>query len=143
MCISAYTWNEAAVHVLTIALFTQINLTELWIEFGSRQNQLHLPDYTTCDILGTEKSKGLLLLHAFTECDQTLLFINFKNKKWQKHRSKFIMSNWDFSKIEIYSHKRRYQRRNANHFVVLTHSWTSTLLGITSCHHHLFVKKAG
>ena len=114
MCLSACTWHETAVHVLTIALFSQINLTELWIEFGSRQNQLHLPDYTTCDKLGTEKSKGLLLLHAFTECDQTLLFINFKNKKWQKHHSKFIMSNWDFSKIEIYSHKRRYRRRNAN-----------------------------
>ena len=64
------------IFVLAIALFPNLNQTELWIRFGSGQNQVHLPVNIICDALGIQKFKGLLFFHALTGCDQPSFFTN-------------------------------------------------------------------
>ena len=66
--------------ILAVALFPQLNLNKLWIDFGSSQNQSYFPVHAICNSLGAEKSKGLLFFHAFTGCDQTSFFANCRKK---------------------------------------------------------------
>ena len=73
--------GDTDVVVLAVALFPELNLNKLWIDFGSGQNQSYFPVHAICNSLGAEKSKVLLLFHAFTGCDQTLFFANGREKK--------------------------------------------------------------
>ena len=61
--------GDTDVVVLAVALFPELNLNKLWIDFGSGQNQSYFPVHAICNSLGAEKSKVLLLFHAFTGCD--------------------------------------------------------------------------
>ena len=49
---------DTDVVVLAIALFCELNVTELWIESGSGQNQENLAVHTICSTRGPNKSKG-------------------------------------------------------------------------------------
>ena len=71
--------------ILAVALFPELNLNEVWIDFGSGQNQSYFPVHAICNSLGAEKSKVLLLFHAFTGCDQTSFFANSREKKHVEH----------------------------------------------------------
>ena len=71
---------DTDVVVLAVALFPELNLNELWIDFGSGQNQSYFPVHAICNSLGAEKSKVLLLFHAFTGFDQTSFFENSRKK---------------------------------------------------------------
>ncbi|MES9879584.1 MAG: TCR domain-containing protein, partial [Sedimenticola sp.] len=71
---------DTDVVVLSIALFAQTNLTELWISFGTGKNRRQIPIHTIARTLGPEKASSLLMFHTFTGCDQTSFFVN-KGKK--------------------------------------------------------------
>ena len=71
---------DTDVVVLAVALFAGLNVKELWIDFGSGQNQAYYPIHTIYNSLRPEKSKGLLFFHAFTGCDQTSFFANCRKK---------------------------------------------------------------
>ena len=71
---------DTDVLVLAVALFPELNLNELWMDFGSSQNQSYFLVYAICNSLRAEKSKGLLFFHAFPGCDQTSFFENCRKK---------------------------------------------------------------
>ena len=73
--------------VLAVALFPELNLNKLWMDFGSSQNQSFLV-HAICNSLRAEKSKGLLFFHAFPGCDQTSFFANCREKStWSTWRN--------------------------------------------------------
>ena len=70
--------------VIAIALFTRLNLKELWIEFGTGNNKVIYPVHLICNNLGSGKCKALLFFHALTGCDQVSYFNICKKKvEWK------------------------------------------------------------
>ena len=71
---------DTDVVVLATALFNQINVTELWVSFGTGKNRRLIPVHTISKTLGPQKSISLLMFHAFTGCDQTFFFLTEERK---------------------------------------------------------------
>ena len=75
---------DSDVVVLCVAHFHQTVLSELWISFGTGKEHRIIPAHLIAQKLGEEKALAVMMLHAFTGCDQTSAFLN-KGKK----------SSWD------------------------------------------------
>ena len=74
--------------VIAIALFSRLNLKELWIEFGTGNNKRFYSVLLICNNLGSEKCKAPLFFHAFTGCDQVSYFSMCKKKiGWKTWKS--------------------------------------------------------
>ena len=71
---------DTDVVVIATALFHELSLTELWVALGVGKHLRYLPIHAISKSLGTDRSKALLLFHAFTGCDQTSAFAS-KGKK--------------------------------------------------------------
>ena len=72
---------DTDVVVLCTALFTQTNLTEIWILFGTGKTRRLIPAHIIAQNLGPQKAMSMLMFHAFTGCDQTSFFLQKKKKK--------------------------------------------------------------
>ena len=134
---------DTDVVILPVALFPELNLNELWINFGSGQNQSFFPVHAICNSLGAEKSKGLLFFHAFTACDQTSFFANCRNKSaWSTWRNFDEVTE---TSVKLSSSPTIKAVMDAmpvlERFVVLMYDRTSNCLDGNSCRRDLFVKK--
>ena len=65
---------DTDVVAISISLFGQLNLLELWLAIGTRNHSKYIEIHKITAALGPEKSKCLPLFHAFTGCDQVLFF---------------------------------------------------------------------
>jgi len=63
---------DTDVLVIAVTMFSQLELSELWLLFG--KNQKLLPVHSICTDIGEEKSKSLSFVYAFTGCDQVSFF---------------------------------------------------------------------
>ena len=61
---------DTDVVVIAIGMFSSLNLSELWISFGTGKNQCLLSTHSICGAIGAAKCNGLPFFHAFTGCDQ-------------------------------------------------------------------------
>ena len=59
-----------------------LGVEKLWVAFGQGQNVRWIPIHDISTSIGPEKSKGLLLFHAFTGCDVVSAFRG-KGSAWQ------------------------------------------------------------
>ena len=59
--------------ISVLSALQEIGLQQLWISFGHEQNPRRVPTHDLCLSLGSNKSRGLFLLHTFSGCD---VFIN-------------------------------------------------------------------
>jgi len=120
---------DTNVVVLSVALFDQINVTELWVSFGTGKNCRLIPAHTISKTFGPEKSMSLLMFHAFTGCDQTSFFLNRGKKTgWQTstvfkevEESFDILSRAPPSVEDLHHHMSTIER-----FVVLMYDRTSS-----------------
>ena len=62
---------DSDVVVLAIAFFDQLNLSQLWIGFGSGKKYRDVPVHDLHSKLGTSRSRALALFHALSGCDTT------------------------------------------------------------------------
>lgn len=62
---------DTDVVVLAIYHFKRLNMSELWIGFGSGKTFKEIPIHHICQQLGPARSEALLFFHAFTGCDVT------------------------------------------------------------------------
>ena len=134
---------DTDVVVLAVALFAELNIKELWIDFGSGQNQAYYPIHTIYNSLGPEKSKGLLFFHAFTGCDQTSFFANCRKKSaWSTW---FNFDGVTETFIKLSSKPTITTVKEAmpmlERFVVLMYDRSSNCIDVNSCRRNLFVKK--
>ena len=65
---------DTDVVVLSISCYTKLNLTELWIAFGTGKSFRYIPVHKIVSALGQDKCEALPFFHAFTGCDQTSSF---------------------------------------------------------------------
>ena len=62
---------DTDVVVLAIYHFHQLNLTELWIGFGSGKTFREIPIHSVSQQLGPQRSQALLFFYSYTGCDVT------------------------------------------------------------------------
>ena len=66
--------NGTVVVMYTLAylhVFKTTNVNKIWVKFGIRERQIHIPVYQLAEILGTERLRALLKAHILTGCDVT------------------------------------------------------------------------
>ena len=71
---------DTDVVVVSTALFAQTNLDERWVAFRTGKHYRLIPVHIITKSLGPVNSMSLLMLHAFTGCDQASFFLS-KGKK--------------------------------------------------------------
>ena len=73
--------------VISVAALHQIQLSELWVAFGTGKHfryLLHVPVHDICQRISPITSRALLAFHAFTGCDQTSFFAHRgKQTAWE------------------------------------------------------------
>ena len=75
---------DTDVVVISVATFHQIQLSELWVAFGTGKHFRYLSVHDICKRIGPIKSQALLALHAFFGCDQTSFFAHRgKKTAWE------------------------------------------------------------
>ena len=72
---------DTDVAVIAVALFTRLSLKELWLWFGTGNNQQYIPIHTAAVNVGSVKSSSLPLFHALTGCDQVYFFAGRGKKR--------------------------------------------------------------
>ena len=60
---------DSDVVVLTISIFHELGLSELWVGFGTGKSYKDIPIHHIAQLLGPQRCKVLPLFHAITGCD--------------------------------------------------------------------------
>ena len=75
--------------VLALCHFFDLDLQELWIEIGTRNNQKWLPTPLYVETLHQEMYQALLFWFTLTGCDSVSMFASWRKKMassvWQKY----------------------------------------------------------
>ena len=134
---------DTDVVVIAIAMFSSLDLFQLWLSFGVGKHQRMLSIHSLFNALGESKCKCLPFFHAFTGCDQVSFFAG-RGKKvawtiWNQHEevtSSFLaLSNCPSSSecdVALPSIER---------FVSLLYDRTSTETSVNKCRKVLFASK--
>ena len=78
---------DTDVAVISAAFFTKLNLTELWLWFGTGNNQRYILIHSIAKNLGCAKSSSLALFHALTGCDQVCFLQDEERREHEIHGS--------------------------------------------------------
>ena len=123
-------------------MFHQLCLQELWIWFGTGQNQHYIPIHELVDSLGP-RHISIPLFHSITGCDQVSFFAGRGKKASWKVWNKFEdltnglrLVSFCPSKEDIESILKVIER-----FVVLLYDCTSIYTDVSDCRKELFSKK--
>ena len=126
---------DTDVVVLAVSMYAELNLNELWIEFGSGQNQVYYPIHILYKSLGPSRSRGLLFFHSFTGTEQTSYFANCRKKSawttwcnFDEVTETFIKLSFTPSLEDVKDAMPVLER-----FVVLMYDKTSNCLDVNSC----------
>ena len=65
---------------ITVSVIPSIDITELWVAFGTGHHLRYIPVHSIALSLGAVKSKVLPMFHAYTGCD-TVSFLANRGKK--------------------------------------------------------------
>ena len=70
--------------VLTLSCVRLINITELWLAFGTGKHLRFIPANEIANSLGPERLQALPMFHSFTGCDTVFGFATVgKKKAWE------------------------------------------------------------
>ena len=71
---------DSDVVVLTINIFHELGLSELWVGFGTRTPYKDIPIHHVSQLLGPQRCNVLPLFHAITGCDVVSAMFGIGNK---------------------------------------------------------------
>ena len=75
--------------VLAIAQIQNLQISELWIEFGTGKHYRFIPAHSVALSMGPERASALPFFHAFTGCDTTSAFCGIGKKQLGIHGKSF------------------------------------------------------
>ena len=80
---------DTNVVVIDTSVFSELNLLELWIEFGKTANKKYIPSNEIVKSLGPERARCLTFFHSLARCDQVSFFSSCGKrtawKTWQNY----------------------------------------------------------
>ena len=68
--------SDTDVVIISVALFPDLGVHELSLDFGTGQERVFYPAHTIFVCIGIDRATGFLFFHAFTGCDQLSFFAN-------------------------------------------------------------------
>ena len=130
------------VAVIAVALFKRLSLKELWLWFGTGNNQQYIPIHTTAVNLGSVKSSSLPLFHALTGCDQVYFFCWMRKEKNIEYMEAVCLIN-RCARLHLYLlSTRKYNYSFAlERFGVLFYDPKRTCTSLNECKKDLFSRK--
>ena len=133
---------DTDVAVIAVALFTRLSLKELWLWFGTGNNQQYIPIHTTAVNLGSVKSSSLSLFHALTGCDQVYFFCWTRKEKNMEYMEAVCRIN-RCARLHLYLlSARKYKYSFAlEGFVVFFYDPKRTCASLNECKKDLFSRK--
>ena len=67
---------DTDVVTITVSVIPSIDITELWVAFGTGRHLPYIPVHSIALSLGAVKSKVLPMFHAYIGCDTVSFFAN-------------------------------------------------------------------
>ena len=134
---------DTDVVVIAISAFQDLEVTELWVAFGTGKHLRYVPVHIIANAMGKEKSRALLAFHAFTGCDQTSSFNGIGKKKawdawsvYEEITEPFMKLSTDPSPPDVSDAFPAIER-----FTVLMYDRTSECTTVNSARKDLFTRK--
>ena len=123
-------------------MFHQLCLQELWIWFGTGQNQRYIPIHKLVDSLGPHHI-SIPLFHAITGCDQVSFFVGRSKRASWKVWNKFEDLTNALRLVSFCSSKEDIESilKVIEQFIVLLYDRTSICTDVNDCRKELFSKK--
>ena len=133
---------DADVVAMSIGLFGQLDLLELWLAIGTGNHFQYIEIRKITGALSPEKSKCLPLFHAFTGCDQVSLFVGRGKKAAWNTWNHFGELTTSFSSMSLLPKLEDITNHSASieRFVVLLYNRTSTISTANECRKDLFAR---
>ena len=132
---------DSDIVVLATSFFEELDLSELWIGFGSGKNYRDIPVHRIQSQLGPSKSLALPLFHALTGCDTTSQFLGCgKKTAWTAWNSAPVLTE---TMTTLTEHPESFTLESVHmqcieRFVVLIYSKSCGSATVNDARHHLF-----
>ena len=129
---------DTDVLVLAVAMAQRLNITELWVSFGTGKCFWHLTAHEMARGLGPDRSIALPMFHAFTSCDTVSAFCGRgKKTAWEI----FDDVTRIFRALAITPDAIEEWMHLLEQFVVLMYDRTSSQQSVNQVHKELFTQK--
>ena len=134
---------DTDVVVIALGKFPSLNLSELWISFGTGKNQRLLSIHFISDAIGAAKSNGLPFVHAFTRCDQVSFFTGKGNKSAWRNWKNFDDVTASFVSCSNFPSDQELKELfpTIERYVTLLYDQSSLLESVNDCRKALFATK--
>ena len=134
---------DTDVVIIALSAFTSLNLSELWISFGTGNNHRLLPIHLIFHTVGAVKCSGLPFFHAFTGCDQVSFFTGKGKKSAWRTWKNFDDVTASFVSCSNFPSSQQIQEffPVIERYVTLLYDPTSMLLTVNECRKSLFATK--
>ena len=133
---------ETNVVVIVTTSFFELNIQDLWFEYGTRKYKKILPIHAFANNLTKEKCNGLLFCYAFTGCDTVSSFATKgKSAAWNTWNS-YEESTATFIRLsQTPTTLQPQDLEGIERFVVLSDVRSSSVLSVNEARRWLFTKK--
>ena len=120
-----------------------MEVTQLWVWFGTGKNQRYIPIHSIAESLGRMKCSSLPLFHAITGCDQVSIFAGKGKKMTWKTWNQYDELTTALNEILICPSKEEVEVAlpTIERFVVLLYDRTSVCKNVNECRKDLFARK--
>ena len=133
---------DTDVVTIAVSVIASIDITELWVAFGTGRHLRYIPAHSIALSLGAVKSKVLPMFHAYTGCDTVSFFANRgKKTAWDIWKTFDNLTEAFHSVIVDPDNITEEVLSTIERFTVLLYNRTSMLSSVDAARMELFVKK--
>ena len=133
---------DTDVVTITVSVIPSIDITELWVAFGTERHLRYIPVHSIALSLGAVKSKVLPMFHAYTGCDTVSFFANRgKKTAWDIWKTFDNLTEAFHSVIVDPDTITEEVLSTIERFTVFLYNRTSLLSSVDAGRMELFVKK--
>ena len=124
-------------------MFSSLNLSELWISFGTGKNQRLLSIYSISNAIGAAKCNGLPFFHTFTGCHQVSFFTGKRKKSAWRTWKNFDDVTASFVSCSNFPSDQELKELfpTIERYVTLLYDRSSLLESVNDCQKALFARK--
>ena len=135
---------DTDVVVLAISYFNEINVAQLWIQFGGGKTLRWLPVHEFSSALGPDKSHALPVFHSFTGCGTVSAFFGKDKKTAWDAWSSFPEITKSFLDLRLVDNDEIDDKilSDFERFVVIMYDRTSDAVNVNLASKQLFTKRS-
>ena len=131
---------DTDVVVIAQYVYRDLNVTELWIEFGTGKDHQWLPVHSCAQLLGERVCRAVIFWYALTGCDTVSQFLGRgKPTAWKAWKA-FPEVTDIFIKLSRSGEISTEDFEVIEHFVVLMYDRTCPHKTVGKCRKHLFTQ---